>query len=151
VITEILSRAAADGLIITPEGSDSLRVRGPAAARERWRDVLLQHKHAIRRHLWTEDLLEYFNERAAILEFDAGLSRAEAEEQARRATALLARNRGAPWCALRAALGDQSLPDTNEPVDRLPYPLPTWCVLPNGKPIRQGVFSVEALRASKSA
>lgn len=31
-----------------------------------------------------EDLLEYYEERAAILQFDAGLSRAEAESKARR-------------------------------------------------------------------
>jgi hypothetical protein len=139
-IAALLEQAYADGVRLEFSSGETIQATGNAEALRRWMPKFRKHKAAIVKHLWTEDLLEYFNERAAILEFSAGLSRAEAEEQARRATALLARNRGAPWCALRDALGDQSLPDTNEPVDCLPYSLPTWCVLPNGKPIRQGLF-----------
>jgi hypothetical protein len=135
---DLLTAALADGLLIWPEGPDILRVRGPDAARAKWRDTLRQHKADIMRHLWIEDLREHFEERAAILEYEAGLPRPEAEEQARRATALLARNLGAPWAALREALGDESLPDTDEPVDRLVLPLPIWCAGLTPKPIRQG-------------
>jgi hypothetical protein len=131
VITEILNRAAADGLILFPEGPDSLRVRGPAAARTKWVDTLRQHKAAILRHLWTENLHEHFQEVLQILEREIRLPRSEAESQARAAAALLAFKLKAPWCALREALGDQSLPNSDDPVDRIPYPLPHWLRLPN--------------------
>ena len=48
---------------------------------------------------WADELndadLEWFNERAGIFEFDAGLSRAEAEQQAREATVLMQLRRNA--------------------------------------------------------
>jgi hypothetical protein len=51
-----------------------------------------------------ENLREAFEERAAILEYDAGLPRADAEREAARITAAYARNRGCLWASLRAAL-----------------------------------------------
>ena len=45
-------------------------------------------------------------ERAAILEYDAGLPRAEADLEAARITATLARDRRYLWAFLRAALVD---------------------------------------------
>jgi hypothetical protein len=107
------------GLIVWPDGADTLRVRGPAAARARWRGVLLQHKRAILRHLWVQRLRDYFLERAGLLERDARLPRHEAEEQARRSTAMLARRLGAPWAALREALDDPGLPDAGLPVSNI--------------------------------
>jgi hypothetical protein len=118
-VAELLTRAMADGLIIWPDGADAVLVRGPAAARARWRGVLLQHKSAILRHLWVERLRDCFEERAAILEYDARLPRHEAEEQARRATAMLARRLGAPWAALREALNDPGLHDAGLPVNNI--------------------------------
>jgi hypothetical protein len=100
---DLLAAALADRLIIWLEGADTLRVRGPAAARTKWVDVLRRHKSAMLRHMLVERLRDYFEGRAAILEYEAGLPRPEAEEQARRATALLARNLKAPWTALREA------------------------------------------------
>lgn len=48
---------------------------------------------------WADELndadLEWFNERAGIFEFDAGLSRAEAEQRAREATVLMQLRRNA--------------------------------------------------------
>lgn len=139
---EILSRALAAGLIIWPEGTETLRVKGPAIARDRWVPVLKENKPALLRHLWIERLRDHLEERAAILEFEAGLSRPEAEEQARRAVGLLARNLSAPWYALREALNDPALPDSPHPVDALPYGVPVWCTTPDRKPIRQGVINL---------
>jgi hypothetical protein len=51
-----------------------------------------------------EDLREAFEERAGILQFGAGLPRADAEAESARITATLARNRGYLWASLRAAL-----------------------------------------------
>ena len=70
----------------------------------------------------TEDLKEFFGERAGILEYDAGMPRAKAELEAARITATYARHRGA---SLRAALADypallSQVPDKPGPVDALP-------------------------------
>lgn len=54
----------------------------------------------------TADLREHLEERAGILEYDAGLARPEAELEATKMTATRARNRGYSWAALRSALGD---------------------------------------------
>ncbi len=136
----ILAGARSDGLTVWPDG-DLIRVRGPAPIRARWVEALKAHKSAILILLWAEVLREHFEERAAILEYDGGLPRPEAEEQARRSTALLARNIGAPWAALRQAVEDASLPDTPEPVTHTPYPLPAWATTPDGKTvIPQGVI-----------
>jgi hypothetical protein len=51
-----------------------------------------------------EDLKEAFKERSAILQHDAGLPRAEAELEAARLTATLARNRRYAWTSLCEAL-----------------------------------------------
>jgi len=51
-----------------------------------------------------EDLKEFFEERAGILDFDACLPKPEAELEAGRITATLARNCGYLWASLRAAL-----------------------------------------------
>jgi hypothetical protein len=135
----ILAGALADGLTVWPDG-DLIRVKGPAPARARWLPLLKEHKPALLILLWTEALREHFEERAAILEYDGGLSHAEAEEQAKRSTALLARNMGAPWAALRQAVRDLSLPDTPHPVTHTPYPLPEWATTPDGQAvIPQGV------------
>jgi hypothetical protein len=98
---EILTAVLGVGLIVWPEGADALRVRGPSAARAKWVDVLCQNKPNILHRLWGERLGDHFEERAAILEYEAGLPRSKAEEQARRVTTLLALNLGAPWAALR--------------------------------------------------
>jgi len=47
-----------------------------------------------------EDLREAFDERAGILEYDAGLPKAEAELEAAKMTATRARNRGYGWASL---------------------------------------------------
>jgi hypothetical protein len=143
----ILTQSMAAGLILWPEGCDRLHVKGPAAVRDRWVPLLKEHKAALIRHLWVERLHDHFEERAAILEHDAHLPRPEAEEQARRATALLARNLSAPWCALREALGDAALPDSPAPVNRTPYPLPEWATTPDRQPCQQGVFRRDTKKA----
>jgi len=92
-----------------------------------------------------EDLREHFEERAAILEFDAGLPRPEAELEAARITATYARNRGYLWASLRAALESypallQLLPDTPGQIDSLPLGLAKVAV--QGKRIvRQGAYT----------
>jgi hypothetical protein len=52
-----------------------------------------------------QDLREAFEERAAILEYDAGLPRAEAELEAARIAAAYARNRSYLWSSLRPVSG----------------------------------------------
>jgi hypothetical protein len=87
-----------------------------------------------------EDLREYLGERAGILEFDAGLPRPDAELEAARITATLARNRGYLWASLRAALSGYpvllaQVPQKAGPVDALPFACPSspcsrtsvWC------------------------
>jgi hypothetical protein len=64
----------------------------------------------------TEDLKEFFEERAGILEYDAGLPRQGAEVEAARITATLARNRGYLWTSLREALADYPLLLSQMPV-----------------------------------
>jgi hypothetical protein len=76
-----------------------------------------------------EDLREFFEERAGILEFDAGLPRPEAELEAAWITATLARNRSYLWASLRAALSRYpallaQVPDRPGPVDSLPFARP---------------------------
>ena len=90
-----------------------------------------------------EDLREHWNERAAILEHDAGLPRAQAEEQAAAMTATLARNRAYPWQALRLALAERpdlaaQVPNEPGPVDRLLWGVPRLAILPSRRVIPQG-------------
>lgn len=142
--TDILTRATAAGLILYPGMDGLLHVRGPAHIRARWLETIRQYRDALILHLWTERLRDHFEERAAILEHEAGLSRAEAEREARRATFLLARNGRAPWAALRQALADPALPDSTDPVNRIDG-VPGWTVhhLNPHQPIRQGVIRHE--------
>ncbi len=123
---EILAKATADGLRIVAIGCDTLSVRGPAEARDRWVPILKARKLEIIVTWWAEYLREHFEERAAIHEFEGGLPRPEAEALARRSTAMMALAAGAPWAALRQALDDPALPNTLSPVDQLPYPMPNW-------------------------
>ena len=90
-----------------------------------------------------EDLREHWAERAAILEYDAGLPRAQAEDEASVMTATLARNRGYPWRALRLALAERpdlaaQVPDTLDPVDQLLWGVPRLAILPTRRVIPQG-------------
>lgn len=142
----IIREATADGVALALSPAGILRVGGDASAVNRWLPILRKLKPdilAALRDSWIENLREHYLERAAVLEYDGELHRAEAEEQARRSTALLARNLGAPWRALRAALGDMSLPDSDTPVDRLPYPLPEWCTSPDGQAVQQGAYRAQ--------
>ncbi len=71
------------------------------------------------------DLREFFEERAAILEHDAGLPESEAEFEAGRITSTLARNQGYLWASLREALAEHpellaQLPDMPGQVDASP-------------------------------
>ncbi|MGI8427642.1 MAG: hypothetical protein ACR2M4_13865, partial [Actinomycetota bacterium] len=86
-----------------------------------------------------EDLREAFEERAAILQYDAGLPRPEAEIEAARITATYARNRGYSWASLRAALAGYpvlfaQVPDGAGPVDSLPWGTATVHVREGAKP-----------------
>lgn len=94
----------------------------------------------------SDDLSEAFEERAAILEYDAGLARADAELEAARITATLARNRGYLWGSLRAALAGSpellaQLPDRPGAVDALPLGTAEVAVLKDKRVVRQGGFT----------
>jgi hypothetical protein len=106
---DLLTRAMADGLLVWPQGTNTIRVRGPAAAQAKWLDALRRNKRAILHHLWVQRLRDYFQERAGILERDARLLPHEAEEEARLAMVLVARKLGAPSAALREALAESHL------------------------------------------
>lgn len=95
-----------------------------------------------------EDLREHFEERAAILEHEAGLPRHTAELEAARMTCTLARNNGYTWASLRAALaGHDSFvaapPSKDGVVDGLPLGLAKLVVLKDKdkRVVRQGVFN----------
>lgn len=127
------------GFTIQPDG-DMLIVSPASRLNDGLREAIIQAKPDLIALLWAENLREHFEKRAAILERDGGLSRNEAEANARASTGLLARNLGLPWRALREALRDPDLPDTLTPVDAAAYGLPNWCVSPTGRAIRQGLF-----------
>jgi hypothetical protein len=91
-----------------------------------------------------EDLRELLEERCGILEHDAGLPRPQAELEAARIMATLARNRGCLWGSLRTALSGYSvllplIPDKPGPVDALPIGVATVAVLKD-RAVRQGEF-----------
>jgi hypothetical protein len=93
-----------------------------------------------------EDLREAFEERASILQFDAGLPRPDAELQAARITASLARNRGYLWASLRSALADSPallahIPDKPGPVDSLALGVAKVAVQKDKRVVRQGAFT----------
>lgn len=97
--------------------------------------------------LETEDLAEHFAERAAILEYDACLSRAEAEAEAAKMTATLARNRGYTWAALRLAFRGfpailAQIPDRAGQADSLPLGVSRLAIMPRGI-IPQGRYTAK--------
>lgn len=47
----IIGAALADGLIIHLNGPDGLCIKGPAAARDKWRPILKAHKAELVYHL----------------------------------------------------------------------------------------------------
>jgi hypothetical protein len=93
-----------------------------------------------------EDLREAFEERAGILEFDAGLPKPQAELKAARITSTLARNRGYSWGALRSAFAGcpallAQVPDGPGPVDSLPFDTARVHVGKDGRVLKQGTFT----------
>jgi hypothetical protein len=83
----IIADARGDGLILSLGPSGGLRFEGPRSAAARWVPILRDAKRGIIAHLsraqrspWdAEDWRAFFDERAAILEFDGGRPRDEAE------------------------------------------------------------------------
>ncbi len=93
------------------------------------------------------DLHEAFQERAAILEHEAGLSRDESDLEAARTIAVLARNRGYAWGVLRQVLASHpallaQIPDRTGAVDTLPFGVAKFAVMPWGV-LRQGKYRHE--------
>ena len=90
----IIERAAADGVRLTLSAPGKLKAVGEQQAVSRWLPIIADNKLNILAVLSTPataeaidaDALEFFEERAAIAEFDGGLTREEAEAQAREAT-----------------------------------------------------------------
>lgn len=146
---EILSDLTRRGVRLAPNG-DRLHVDAPKGLlTPELLDELRRHKAELLALLHdpvanaVEDLHEHWSERAAILEHDAGLPRAQAEEQAAAMTATLARNRAYPWQALRLALAERpdlaaQVPDEPGPVDRLLWGVPRLAILPTRGVIPQG-------------
>ena len=121
------------GLKVALADQGVVTVRGDEATLARWLPFLREHKTTVQAALLAEHAQALEDALACVM------PRAQARAEAVAATGLLARNTGCPWAALRKALGDETLPDTPNPVDRPPYGLPTWCLAPKtGKPIRQG-------------
>jgi hypothetical protein len=115
---------------------------------EATRRLIQDHKKALLEALHAEDLREHFEERAAILEYDAGLPRPEAELKAARITATYAWNCQYTWASLRAALAAYpellaKLPETDGPVDALPLGVAKLAVLRDGHVLKLGVFASE--------
>jgi TubC N-terminal docking domain len=113
---------------------------------EATRRLIQDHKKALLETLHADDLREHFEERAAILEYDAGLPRPEAELEAARITATYARNCQYTWASLRAALAAYpellaKLPETDGPVDALPLGVAKLAVLRDGHVLKRGVFA----------
>jgi hypothetical protein len=140
IAAEIIGQVLAAGGQIAVDGSDLvLSATGPLPGD--LLDKLKAYKTAILAVLATptvteeaEDLREAFEERAAMLEHDVGLSRPQAEQEAARLTATLARNRDYLWASLRSALLDYpellaALPDKPGPVDALPLGVAKVAVL----------------------
>jgi len=143
----LLADLRAQGFELVPDGN-ALIVRPASRLTGELKDALRRAKPDLLVCLWAETLREHYEERAAILEYDGGLPRAEAETSARASTGLLARNLGLPWAALRLAFDDPALPDSLSPVDRPPYGLPAWCLTPDRNPCQQGAYRHER-RASR--
>ena len=96
----VIGGAHADGIILAVSSNGNIKAAGPRHAVNRWMSQIREHKTRIIVALKADRTLipkastptswcplmaakEAFDERAAILEFDAGLTREEAERQAR--------------------------------------------------------------------
>ena len=132
---------------ISPElqarsSAEDLAASQPATSR--WGPSSSTKQAAIARE--AEALKEFFEERAAILEYDDRLPRAEAELESARLTAALARNRSYLWASLRTALSGyplllSQLPATDGTVDALPLGTAKLAVLKHKRVVRQGTFT----------
>jgi protein-disulfide isomerase-like protein with CxxC motif len=141
--TDLVTKLRAAGITLSLDGGN-LVATPKAAITDELRSLIRAHKADILAALAQEqaaaqDLREAFEERAAVLQHDAGLPRADAELEAARITATYARNRGYLWATLRAALaGYPSLlaqvPDRPGPVDSLPFGTATVHVREGAKP-----------------
>jgi hypothetical protein len=90
------------------------------------------------------DLKEYFEARAGILQYDAGLPKPDAELEAARIVTAYARNKRYSWLSLREALAGRpdlltEMPDKAGIVDCLPLGLAMVHVL-KGRVLHQGEF-----------
>lgn len=75
----LLATCERAGITLSCNGG-KLKIRGEESALVRMLPLLRAHKEKLQSH-FKGDWIEHFEERAAILEFDAGLSRSEAELQ----------------------------------------------------------------------
>lgn len=83
---ELLEALHGRGLRLSACG-DHLRVEPRSRVKDADRELIRSHKPALLVFLQAEARHEAFEERAAILEFDGGLTRADAEATARHLTA----------------------------------------------------------------
>jgi hypothetical protein len=98
---DILDQARALGVRIAPEGEDGLYVRGPRSPIHQLAPILREHEPELLAALKeAENNLATFEERAAIIEFDGGPRRAEAEHLAwEQVQALMQRLSALEWLA----------------------------------------------------
>ena len=76
----IIREATADGVNLVLTSGDTIKATGTRGAVTRWLPMIREHKPGILAALKEVTFgLESFEERAAIIEFDGGLPRAEAE------------------------------------------------------------------------
>lgn len=133
---DLLDAVRDAGLAVSLDDGGTIAVVGDRATLARWREFLRGHKVTLQAALLAEHARDLETGLACVMPQD------QARHEARAATGLLARNTGCPWAALRLALQDANLPNTQDPVDRPPYGLPAWCLAPKTqKPSRQGRFS----------
>lgn len=130
------------GGIIRVEGG-KLKLIAPRPLAPDLVETLRAHKAELLATLTGEGLREAFEERAAILEHDAGLSRPQAELEAARMIATKARNLGYTWTALRQSLSRcpellAMIPDRPGLVDALPLGVSRFAVLPGRVVVKQG-------------
>lgn len=146
---EIVDQVCASGAKITVAG-EYLELAASRPLPDELLGRVAAHKPEImkilrRQDTEAEDLREYFEERAGILEHDGGLPRAEAECEAAKITATYARNQGYQWAALRSALSGcpellAALPERIGTVDSLPLGVAKIAVfIKDRKVLRQGV------------
>lgn len=116
---EIVDEVWAAGAKITVDG-DYLELAAPSPLPDELLGRVAVHKPEImkilrRQDTEAEDLREYFEERAGILEYDGGLPRAGAEREAAKITAAYARNQGYLWSGTKVTCGplcDRHYPGT---------------------------------------